>query len=366
MNIVICSHLVRSAVATFSASEDAAMCFEFCRVVSWCNSAVNIQCRPDLIILVRLQVCAVLAQIAKHTLDLAEVLALSHLISIQPPFNFISFPNCKYTQRLVKLGKFITVHNPRILRWWRFRFNVAIQNWSCWREMAVAFFDVLRLHVREDLRLQVIVAADVFPKIYLLLRDTDPMVRRNSATVVREVCKHTPELAQLIVATGGVAALVENIRDTVGNERLPGLFLIIHFSWTFFWLGSELQLSKPGAELEGRRFYYGFAKSSKVFKNLYSPQHCVWCLCLTFPTTFTNTQMIRNENKNNDEKKKTICSATLTSYSIWSHGTFGIWSLYYGICWWAYEHTHQLSNVMRNTHIHAHILYTIHIKKAQS
>ena len=100
--------------------------------------------------------------------------------------------------------------------------------------MAVAFFDVLRLHVREDLRLQVIVAADVFPKIYLLLRDTDPMVRRNSATVVREVCKHTPELAQLIVATGGVAALVENIRDTVGNERLPGLFLIIHFSWTFF------------------------------------------------------------------------------------------------------------------------------------
>lgn len=103
-----------------------------------------------------------------------------------------------------------------------------------WREMAVAFFDVLKLHVREDLRLQVIVAADVFPKIYLLLRDTDPMVRRNSATVVREVCKHTPELAQLIVATGGVAALVENIRDTVGNERLPGLFLIIHFSWTFF------------------------------------------------------------------------------------------------------------------------------------
>ena len=82
--------------------------------------------------------------------------------------------------------------------------------------------------------LQVIVAADVFPKIYLLLRDTDPMVRRNSATVIREVCKHTPELAQLVVATGGVAALVENIRDTVGNERLPGLLVIIFIN--FFWL----------------------------------------------------------------------------------------------------------------------------------
>ena len=86
---------------------------------------------------------------------------------------------------------------------------------------------------REDWMLQVIVAADVFPKIYLLLRDTDAMVRRNSATVVREVCKHTPELAQLVVATGGVAALVENIRDTVGNERLPGLLYTHHFHRLF-------------------------------------------------------------------------------------------------------------------------------------
>lgn len=70
--------------------------------------------------------------------------------------------------------------------------------------------------------MQVVVAADVFPKIYLLLRDTDPMVRRNAAMVVREVCKHTPELAQLVVATGGVAALVDNVRETCGNERLPG------------------------------------------------------------------------------------------------------------------------------------------------
>lgn len=48
------------------------------------------------------------------------------------------------------------------------------------------------------------------------------MVRRNAASVAREVCKHTPELAQLIVATGGVAALVDNISEVTGNERLPG------------------------------------------------------------------------------------------------------------------------------------------------
>lgn len=50
------------------------------------------------------------------------------------------------------------------------------------------------------------------------------MVRRNSATVVREIAKHTPELAQLVVATGGVAALIDNISETTGNERLPGEF----------------------------------------------------------------------------------------------------------------------------------------------
>ena len=37
----------------------------------------------------------------------------------------------------------------------------------------------------------------------------DEFVRKAAATLVREVCKHTPELAQLIVAGGGVGALVE-------------------------------------------------------------------------------------------------------------------------------------------------------------
>lgn len=50
---------------------------------------------------------------------------------------------------------------------------------------------------------------------------------------VREVCKHTPELAQLVVANGGVGALVEYGGESEGNNRqatcvvsasmLPGL-----------------------------------------------------------------------------------------------------------------------------------------------
>lgn len=36
---------------------------------------------------------------------------------------------------------------------------------------------------------------------------------------VREVVKHTPELAQLVVANGGVGALVEYCNDSTGNNR---------------------------------------------------------------------------------------------------------------------------------------------------
>mgnify|MGYP002776954808 CR=1 FL=1 len=61
-----------------------------------------------------------------------------------------------------------------------------------------------------------VVAADVFPKIFLALKDIDPQVRRNAAIVVREVCKHNVLLAQVVVSNGGAAA------DTCGSERLPG------------------------------------------------------------------------------------------------------------------------------------------------
>lgn len=73
---------------------------------------------------------------------------------------------------------------------------------------------------------EVVVAADVFPKVFLSLKDTDPQVRRNAAIVVREVCKQNPQLAQLVVSNGGAAALVENVSDTYGSERLPGIMAL--------------------------------------------------------------------------------------------------------------------------------------------
>jgi 3-methyladenine DNA glycosylase AlkD len=52
------------------------------------------------------------------------------------------------------------------------------------------------------------------------------MVRKNAAMCIREVSKHTPELAKLIVNSGGAAALVDYISESQGNNKLPGIMAI--------------------------------------------------------------------------------------------------------------------------------------------
>lgn len=73
---------------------------------------------------------------------------------------------------------------------------------------------------------EVVVEAEVFPKILTCLKFPDEFVRKHAATVVREVAKHTPELAQLVVGNGGVGALVDYVADSVGNSRLPGIMAL--------------------------------------------------------------------------------------------------------------------------------------------
>jgi DNA-binding IclR family transcriptional regulator len=51
-------------------------------------------------------------------------------------------------------------------------------------------------------------------------------VKKHAATVVREIAKHTPELAQLVVGNGGVAALVDYVSESSGNNRLPGIMAL--------------------------------------------------------------------------------------------------------------------------------------------
>jgi len=77
---------------------------------------------------------------------------------------------------------------------------------------------------------EVVVEAEIFPKILNLLKDTDIYVRKNAATCIREVAKHTPELAQLIVNAGGVGAMVDYVTEARGNARLPGIMTLGYVS----------------------------------------------------------------------------------------------------------------------------------------
>ena len=65
------------------------------------------------------------------------------------------------------------------------------------------------------------VEAEIFPGVLNLLTGHDVYVRKNAATCIREVAKHTPELAQLIVNAGGVGAMVDYVTAARGNARLP-------------------------------------------------------------------------------------------------------------------------------------------------
>ena len=58
------------------------------------------------------------------------------------------------------------------------------------------------------------------------MKDQDSLVRKNAATCIREIAKHSSDLANTICNTGGSAALVEYITDSKGNARLPGIMTL--------------------------------------------------------------------------------------------------------------------------------------------
>merc|ERR1711997_873549 len=72
-----------------------------------------------------------------------------------------------------------------------------------------------------------IVESEIFPKILSLLKkDQDLIIKKNAATLIREIAKHTPELARLIVNCGGDSVIIEYITETAGNIRLPGIMAL--------------------------------------------------------------------------------------------------------------------------------------------
>jgi len=77
---------------------------------------------------------------------------------------------------------------------------------------------------------EVVVEAEIFPRIFNCLKDIDVQVRKNAATCIREIAKQTTELAKLIVHSGGAAATVDYISESKGNARLPGIMTLGYIS----------------------------------------------------------------------------------------------------------------------------------------
>ena len=48
-------------------------------------------------------------------------------------------------------------------------------------------------------------------------------VRKNAAACIREIAKHSNDLASIIVHYGGPGAIVEYLKECSGSARLPGI-----------------------------------------------------------------------------------------------------------------------------------------------
>lgn len=63
---------------------------------------------------------------------------------------------------------------------------------------------------------EVVIETQIFPKMLTSLKFPDDLVKKHTAITIREICKHSPELSQLIVSHGSIAALVDHIADSQG------------------------------------------------------------------------------------------------------------------------------------------------------
>ena len=60
----------------------------------------------------------------------------------------------------------------------------------------------------------------------LCLKDGDAFVQRNAAVAIREVVKHSEELAAIVVKAGGAGSLVEYVNSTSGSPRLAAVMAL--------------------------------------------------------------------------------------------------------------------------------------------
>lgn len=65
---------------------------------------------------------------------------------------------------------------------------------------------------------EVVIEAEVFPSVLLHLAHRCPLVRKNAAALVRDVVKHSVDLALYVVNMGGIGALIEALGQAEGDD----------------------------------------------------------------------------------------------------------------------------------------------------
>uniref|UniRef100_A0A8C6QKM4 Sperm associated antigen 6 n=1 Tax=Nannospalax galili TaxID=1026970 RepID=A0A8C6QKM4_NANGA len=68
--------------------------------------------------------------------------------------------------------------------------------------------------------------AEMVLEAEIFLVDEDEYVKKNACALIREIVKHMPELLQLIVNAGGVAAVIDCVGSCKGNTGLPGIMML--------------------------------------------------------------------------------------------------------------------------------------------
>eukprot|EP00833_Pecoramyces_ruminatium_P004215 jgi/Orpsp1_1/1178247/evm.model.c7180000064585.1 len=75
-----------------------------------------------------------------------------------------------------------------------------------------------------------VVDMDILPNVFICMKSPDPYVRKNAASLICELTKHSPDLAQLIVNSGGIVTIVEYLKESTGNSRMPALMALGYIS----------------------------------------------------------------------------------------------------------------------------------------
>lgn len=108
---------------------------------------------------------------------------------------------------------------------------------------------------------EVVVEAEVFPSVLLHLAHRCPQVRKNAAALVRDVVKHSVDLALYVVNMGGIGALIEALGQggTDANSCvIPCITALGYVAGKVFGPSGRMYLNQSVID-------YAFFKQSKEF-----------------------------------------------------------------------------------------------------